>query len=120
MQIHCACGHEYETRELPTPPGENPLVCRTDRASYTCEKCGAFNAPRLSEGVREEIGMGVMNVKSILDLDFAPLFRKEEPCDFCGSPHGDTCQHVERALAQAEKDAEVFTAAFTADLEKKP
>ena len=69
MKIHCACGHEYETRELPTPPGENPLVCRTDRASYTCEKCGAFNAPRLSEGVWEGIGMAVMNTKSIVSLD---------------------------------------------------
>ena len=70
MKIHCSCGHEYETRTLPCPDGvEGCLVYHTDRDSYTCEKCGAFNAPRLSDGVREEIGMGVMNTKSILALD---------------------------------------------------
>lgn len=84
MKIRCACGHEYETREMPTPPGENPLVSRTEKESYTCEKCGAFNAPRLSEGVREEIGMGVMNVESVLALDLDSQIVELDPPEALG------------------------------------
>jgi hypothetical protein len=70
MKILCKCGRDYSTRQSPLADGEdNILACRTDRSSYGCPDCGEFNAPRLSEGARFEVGVGTFNLGSILRLD---------------------------------------------------
>lgn len=71
MQIECKCGKEYQSKEAPCPDNRvGCLVSHFDKSSFICEDCGFDMGPAIAEAiqagrVRQEIGMGVVNLNAI-------------------------------------------------------
>ena len=71
MHIHCQCGTDFETKELPCPDGrEGCMVSHPDPASFICPSCGENSGPKVAQAfregnVREEIGIAIFNPKGL-------------------------------------------------------
>lgn len=70
MNITCYCGERYLSKTAPCPDGiEGCLVAHYAVNAHVCPACGRDNTPDLSKGVKETIGIGTMNLRSLARLE---------------------------------------------------
>jgi hypothetical protein len=65
MYIECSCGAKYQAKTAPCPDKDylgTCLVAHYAEDAYVCPSCAKDNPPKLSDGIRIEIGEGQYNL----------------------------------------------------------
>lgn len=70
MKITCSCGERYQSKTAPCPDGiKGCLVAHYAANAHVCPACGTDNTPDLSKGAKESVGIGTLNLGSLLRLE---------------------------------------------------